>query len=123
MKLSNKLDITYTIAQLFAGCCGPQLRIEVKTNGRIHVGSRSNGNVLISSDEDWADGQKNFKVKIRTNGKDFEVYFNDDLKFTGTTEESINNNVDALYHFRWGVYSNEKMKQNLSNTVTEISRN
>lgn len=122
MQLSGKLDITYTIAQLFAGCCGPQLRIEVKKSGRIHVGSRSNGNIRISTDEDWANGEKSFKVKIRSNGKDFEIYFNDELKFTGITEESKNANKAALYHFRWGVYSNEKMKKNLSNTVTEITR-
>ncbi|NER17807.1 polysaccharide lyase family 7 protein [Spongiivirga citrea] len=123
MHPSDKLDITYTIAQLFAGCCGPQLRVEVRTNGRIHVGSRSNENVRISTDEDWANGQRSFTIKIRTNGRDMEVYFNNELKFTGVSEESTMDNVDALYHFRWGVYSNEKMKKNLSNTVTNITRN
>jgi hypothetical protein len=122
MQPSAKLHITYTIAQLFAGCCGPQARIEVKTNGRIHLGSRSNGNFRISTNEDWATGNKSFKIKIRSNGKDFEVYFNDDLKFSGLTEESKNGNTDALYHFRWGVYSNEKMMKNLNNTVTQITR-
>lgn len=122
MKPSGKLDETYTIAQLFAGCCGPQLRVEVRTNGRIHVGSRNNGNVIISKDEDWANGQKNFKIKIRSNGKDMEVYFNNELKFTGISEESSLGNVNALYHFRWGVYSNNKMTKNLSNTVTNITR-
>ena len=122
MMPSDKLHETYTIAQLFAGCCGPQLRVEVRSNGRIHVGSRSNGNIRISSDEDWANGAKSFKIKIRSNGKDMEVYFNDELKFTGISEESTLGNIDALYHFRWGVYSNNKMIKNLSNTVTNITR-
>lgn len=122
MKPSGKLDETYTIAQLFAGCCGPQLRVEVKANGRIHVGSRANGNIRISTDEDWANGIKSFRIKIRSNGKDMEVYFNDELTFTGISEESTLGNIDALYHFRWGVYSNNKMIKNLSNTVTNITR-
>ncbi|GAA4944047.1 hypothetical protein GCM10023314_16320 [Algibacter agarivorans] len=122
MKPSRKLDETYTIAQLFAGCCGPQLRVEVKSSGRINVGSRANGNIRISTDEDWANGVKSFKIKIRSNGKDMEVYFNDELKFTGVSEESTLGNTAALYHFRWGVYSNNKMTKNLSNTVTNITR-
>ncbi|WP_139956527.1 polysaccharide lyase family 7 protein [Flavicella sediminum] len=122
MKPSGKLDETYTIAQLFAGCCGPQLRVEVRTNGRINVGSRANGNSRISTDEDWATGNKSFKIKIRSNGKEMEVYFNDELKFTGISEESTKGNTAALYHFRWGVYSNNKMIKNLSNTVTNITR-
>ena len=122
MKPSGKLSETYTIAQLFAGCCGPQLRVEVKTNGRIHVGSRNNGNIGISTDDDWANGQKSFKIKIRSNGKDMEVYFNNELKFTGISEESSLGNANELYHFRWGVYSNNKMTKNLSNTVTNITR-
>ena len=65
MKPSGKLDETYTIAQLFAGCCGPQLRVEVRSNGRINVGSRSNGNIRISTDVDWANGVRSFKIKIR----------------------------------------------------------
>lgn len=123
MKLSNKLDYTYTVAQLFAGCCGPQLRIEVKSNGRIHMGSRSNGNIRISDDTDYANNSRSFKIKIRTNGDKFEVYFNGSKKFEGRTEEAKNGNTNALYHFRWGVYSNLVMTENLSNTVTEIIRN
>ncbi|WP_282135222.1 polysaccharide lyase family 7 protein [Seonamhaeicola maritimus] len=122
MTPSGKLNETYTIAQLFAGCCGPQLRVEVRSSGRINVGSRANGNIRISTDEDWATGTKSFKIKIRSNGKDMEVYFNDELKFTGISEESTFGNIDALYHFRWGVYSNNKMIKNLSNTVTNITR-
>ena len=123
MKPSKKLDYTYTIAQLFAGCCGPQLRIEVKSNGRIHMGSRGNGNIRISDDQDYANGSRSFKIKIRTNGDQFEVYFNGSKKFSGRTEEAKNGNTSALYHFRWGVYSNEVMSEDLSNTVTEIIRN
>lgn len=123
MKPSGKINETYTIAQIFAGCCGPQLRVEVRTNGRIHVGSTSKGNVRISSDEDWANGVRSFKIKLRSNGKDMEVYFNDELVFTAISEESTLGNKDALYHFRWGVYANNKMIQNLSNTVTNITRN
>ena len=122
MKPSGKINETYTIAQIFAGCCGPQLRVEVRTNGRIHVGSTSKGNVRISSDEDWANGVRSFKIKLRSNGKDMEVYFNDELKFTAITEESTLGNKAALYHFRWGVYANNKMIHNLSNTVTNITR-
>lgn len=123
MKLSNKLDYTYTVAQLFAGCCGPQLRIEVKSNGRIHMGSRSNGNIRISDDKDYANGSRSFKIKIRTNGDQFEVYFNNAKKFEGRTDESKKGNSAALYHFRWGVYSNHIMTESLSNTVTELVRN
>tara|TARA_R110002033_G_C3897451_1_gene240061 strand:+ start:70196 stop:70930 length:735 start_codon:yes stop_codon:yes gene_type:complete len=122
MQPSGTLYETYTIAQLFAGCCGPQLRIEVKPNGNIHVGSRSNGNFRISSNENWANGSKSFKMKIRSNGTDMEVYFNDELKFNGISEESANGNEEALYHFRWGVYSNSKMTKDLINTVTNITR-
>ncbi|MGB5943968.1 MAG: polysaccharide lyase family 7 protein [Leeuwenhoekiella sp.] len=122
MRPSDKINITYTIAQLFAGCCGPQLRVEVKPNGRIHVGSRSNGNLRISSDEDWADGTREFRIKIRTNGREMEVFFNEELKFSGLSEESVKGNDSALYHFRWGVYSNDKMLQPLSNTVTNATR-
>ena len=51
-----------------------------------------------------------------------EVYYNDVLKFSGLSEESKLGNKDALYHFRWGVYANNKMAVNLSNTVTNMNR-
>jgi hypothetical protein len=108
-----------TIAQLFAGCCGPQLRIELKPNGRVHMGSRSNGNFRISDDKDYAN--KSFKLKIWTNGETFEVYFNGVKKFTGKTEESKNGNKAARYHFRWGVYAGVP-KFDYSNTVTDIRK-
>lgn len=123
MQPSGTLTETYTIAQLFAGCCGPQLRIAVKSNGHVVVESRSNDNVTLTSAEGFVNGTKSFNIKIRSNGKNMEVYYNDVLKFSGITEESTKGNKEALYHFRWGVYSNSKMSKNLSNTVTHAIRN
>jgi hypothetical protein len=123
MQPSTTLNETYTIGQLFAGCCGPQLRIAVKSNGHVAVESRNNDNVTLTPNLGFVNGTNSFKIKIRSDGKNMEVYFNDELKFSALTDESRNNNTAALYHFRWGVYSNEKMKENLINTVTNITRN
>ena len=123
MQPSGTLNETYTIGQLFAGCCGPQLRIAVKSNGTVDVESRNNDNVSLTATQGFVNGTNSFKIKIRSDGKHMEVYYNDILKFSGITEESTKGNKDALYHFRWGVYSNTKMTKNLSNTVTNANRN
>lgn len=122
MQPSGTLNKTYTIAQLFAGCCGPQLRIAVKPSGRVDVESRDNDNIILTPETDYVNGINSFKIKIRSNGKLMEVYYNDELKFSALSDESRKGNKNALYHFRWGVYSNEKMIKNLSNVVTNITR-
>ncbi len=111
----DRPPITITVAQLFAGCCGPVARVEMKHSGRIHVGSTADGNTRISGDSDYFG--KSFKIKIRSNGKRLEVYFNNQLKYTGNVRYK-----DALYHFRWGVYSNEIPIGNFQNTVTNVTR-
>lgn len=123
MQPSGTLDETYTIGQMFAGCCGPQLRIAVKSNGHVDVESRNNDNVTLTPTIGYVNGTNSFKIKIRSDGKTMEVYYNDELKFSALTDESRKSNKDALYHFRWGVYSNNKMKRNLSNTVINVIRN
>lgn len=122
MKPSRKANNTYTIAQIFAGCCGPQLRIEVKANGRIHMGSRSNGNMRISDDLDYANDDRTFKLKLRTNGDQCEVYFNNVRKFVGQMEEAEKGTPNVLYHFRYGVYYSQP-EADMSNTVTELTIN
>ena len=119
MKPSRKGERTYTIAQIFAGCCGPQLRIEVRSNGRINMGSRSNVNVRISDDLDYANNDRTFKLKLRTNGDQFEVYFNGSRKYSGRMEEAVKGTPNVLYHFRYGVYYSHP-EANMSNTVTEL---
>lgn len=111
----DRPPITITVAQLFAGCCGPVARVEIKRSGRIHVGSTADGNTRISDDNDYFG--KNFKIKIRSNGRRLEVYFNNQLKYEGNVRHK-----DALYHFRWGVYSNEIPVGNFQNTVTNVTR-
>jgi hypothetical protein len=121
-KISKKLNESLSIAQLFAGSKGPQLMVHVRKNGNIDFGSRSNGNGVIA-DGDWANGSRTFKIKIRTNGRKWELYFNGSLKESGITEESQKGNTDELYHFRWGIYYNYEMYTDVSATVTEIVRN
>lgn len=111
----DRPPITITVAQLFAGCCGPVARVEMRTSGRIHVGSTADGNTRISDDADYFG--KSFTIKIRSNGKNVEVYFNNTLKYQGSVRYK-----DALYHFRWGVYSNEIPIGNFQNTVTNVTR-
>jgi hypothetical protein len=131
-KSSNgeRLKETMTIAQLFAGCCGPQFRLEINPQGYISYGSRSNGNGTLLSDKDYSNNSNTLKVKMTSNGKFFRLSLNDKaIKFNvnGTlvdqlqTDESKKGTPNVLYHFRWGLYYNLPMYKDISATVTSIS--
>jgi hypothetical protein len=118
-----------TISQLFAGCCGPQFRLELNSRGGISYGSRSNGNGTLLSDKDYSTGTNPLKVKIMSNGRFFKVFLNDQpIIFTINgaktdtlqTEESQKGTPNVLYHFRWGLYYNTPMYKDISAEVTDI---
>jgi hypothetical protein len=126
----ERLKETMTIAQLFAGCCGPQFRLEISPQGHITYGSRSNGNGTLLTDKDYSNNSNTLKVKMSSNGKYFRLSLNDKaIKFNVNgvlvdqlqTEESKNGTPNVLYHFRWGLYYNLPMYKNISATVTSIS--
>jgi hypothetical protein len=125
----EKLKEPMTISQLFAGCCGPQFRLELNTKGGISYGSRLNGNGTLLSDKDYANGTNSLKVKMLSNGKFFKLFLNDNqINFTVNskttdvlqTEESTKGTPNVLYHFRWGLYYNTPMYKDISCTVTNI---
>lgn len=113
-----------TIAQIFAGCCGPQLMIHIRSNGNIDYGSRGNGNAVIDRGN-WKG--RDFKIKLTMQNDIMKFYFNGVKKFEGRADERSNSN--ALYHFRWGVYSNNsvrndgKMDQDAQVVVKRLTRN
>lgn len=118
-----------TISQLFAGCCGPQFRLELNSRGGISYGSRSNGNGTLLSDKDYSNGINTLKVKVMSNGRFFKIFLNDKIvEFTinGSktdtlqTEESKKGTPNVLYHFRWGLYYNTPMYKDISAEVTDI---
>ncbi|NJM79296.1 MAG: polysaccharide lyase family 7 protein [Flavobacterium sp.] len=112
-----------TIAQIFAGCCGPQLMIHIRKDGKIDYGSRGNGSQVIDNGN-WKG--RNFKIKLTMKNDIMTFYFNGVKKFEGRADER--NNSAAQYHFRWGVYSNNdvrsdgKMDKNVQVKVTGLSR-
>jgi hypothetical protein len=125
----EKLKESMTISQLFAGCCGPQFRLELNSKGGISYGSRSNGNGTLLSNKDYANGSNSLKVKMLSNGKFFKLFLNDkQISFTTDnktvdvlqTEESMKGTPNVLYHFRWGLYYNTPMYKDISSTVTNI---
>ncbi|NJN33125.1 MAG: hypothetical protein HC817_01605 [Saprospiraceae bacterium] len=125
----ERLKETMTISQLFAGCCGPQFRLELTKNGHIGYGSRTNGNHTLLSDKDYSDGNTPLKVKMLSNGKFLKLFLNDkQISFTVDgkvvdmiqTEESKKGTPNVLYHYRWGLYYNTPMYKDISSTVTNI---
>jgi hypothetical protein len=125
----ERLKETMTISQLFAGCCGPQFRLELNSKGGISYGSRSNGNGVLLSDKDYSDGNTLLKVKMLSNGKFMKLFLNDkQINFTVDgktgdmiqTEESKKGTANVLYHYRWGLYYNTLMYKDISSTVTNI---
>lgn len=121
---------TMTISQLFAGCCGPQFRLELRKDGTIGYGSRTNGNKLLLGDKDYANGKNPLKVKMISNGRYLLLYLNDkQIKFEVDgktldqiqTEESKKGTANVLYHYRWGLYYNKPMYKDISSTVTSIT--
>jgi hypothetical protein len=118
-----------TISQIFAGCCGPQFRLELNKTGGISYGSRSNGNGTLLSDKDYSNGINELKVKMLSNGKFFKLFLNDkQINFTVEgqtvdmlqTEESKKGTPNVLYHYRWGLYYNTPMYKDISSTVSNI---
>jgi hypothetical protein len=118
-----------TISQLFAGCCGPQFRLELNSRGGISYGSRANGNGTLLSDKDYSNGTNLLKVKMLSNGKFLKLFLNDKpISFTVNntttetlqTEESQKGTPNVLYHFRWGLYYNTPMYKDISAEVTDI---
>ncbi len=125
----ERLKETMTISQLFAGCCGPQFRLELDTKGYISYGSRSNGNGTLLSDKDYSDGNTPLKVKMLSNGKFMKLFLNDQqISFTVDgkavdmiqLEESKKGTPNVVYHFRWGMYYNKPMYKDISCMVTDI---
>jgi hypothetical protein len=125
----ERLKETMTISQLFAGCCGPQFRLEINSKGFISYGSRSNGNGTLLSDKDYSTGDNELKVKMLSNGRFLKLFLNDkQINFTVDgktvdklqTEESKKGTTNVLYHYRWGLYYNTPMYKDISNTVTNI---
>jgi hypothetical protein len=125
----ERLKDPMTISQLFAGCCGPQFRLELNRTGGISYGSRSNGNGVLLSDKDYSNGINELKVKMLSNGKFLKLFLNDkQINFTVDgktvdmlqTEESKQGTPNVLYHYRWGLYYNTPMYKDISSTVTNI---
>jgi hypothetical protein len=125
----ERLKETMTISQLFAGCCGPQFRLELNKNGFISYGSRTNGNGVLLSDKDYSNGDTPLKIKMLSNGKFLKLFLNDkqiSFKVDGKmvdmiqTEESKKGTPNVLYHFRWGMYYNKPMYKDISCIVTDI---
>ena len=126
MKISGTFTQSVTIAQLFGG--RPHMRIEIRSDGKINIGSivanaasGNNTNMNISDNVSYIN--KSFKIKIRSNGKQIEVYFNNTKKWSGETHY-INTSSEASrrYHFRWGIYYNYPAEKDLTNTCTEVLR-
>jgi hypothetical protein len=125
----ERLKETMTISQLFAGCCGPQFRLELNSKGQIAYGSRSNGNGVLLADADYSNGKTELKVKMISNGKYLKLFLNDkQVQFTVDgktlemlqTEESKKGTPSVLYHYRWGLYYNKPMYKDISSTVTHL---
>jgi hypothetical protein len=108
-----------TLAQIFAGCCGPVLRIEITESGILRYGSTYHGGGNFSKGN-TSYANKPFKVKLRTNGSQVEAYMDGELRYSGPIRR-YNNDENANYGFRWGVYSHEP-KETLTNTVTNVTR-
>jgi hypothetical protein len=125
----ERLKENMTISQLFAGCCGPQFRLELNKTGGISYGSRSNGNGTLLSDKDYSNGVNELKVKMVSNGRFMKLFLNDkQINFTVDgktvdmiqTEESKKGTPNVLYHYRWGLYYNTPMYKDITSTVTNI---
>ncbi len=108
-----------TMAQIFAGCCGPVLRIEITESGNLRWGSTADGGGVFSEGNESYAG-KPFKVKLRSNGSRVEAYMDGKLRYSGAIRR-YSGDSNALYHFRWGVYS-KTPKETLTNTVTNVTR-
>lgn len=119
------------IAQIFAGSGtnpGPQLIIHIRSDGSIDYGSRGNGSQVVDTGN-WKVTKENpkrkFKIKLEMRKGEMVFYFNGKEKFRGPAE--LANDNTANNHFRWGVYSNNKvtgstMDADAKVTVTGLSR-
>ncbi|MGL5867124.1 MAG: Ig-like domain-containing protein [Dermatophilaceae bacterium] len=115
-----KGDGSVTLAQIFAGCCGPVLRIEITEDGTLRWASTADGSGEFSQgNQSYV--QKPFKVKLRSNGSQVEAYMNGQLRHSGKVRQYPGDD-NTMYHFRWGVYANAAPKQTLTNTVTNVRR-
>ncbi|MGL4744666.1 MAG: Ig-like domain-containing protein [Dermatophilaceae bacterium] len=109
-----------TLAQVFAGCCGPVLRIEITEKGQLRWGSTDDG-MGYFSEGDQSYAGKPFKLKMRSNGSQVEAYMDGKLRYSGSIRR-FPGDENALYHFRWGIYSNASPDRTLTNTVTNVRR-
>ncbi len=127
MKVSRTFSQPITIAQLFNSKGGPALRVEMRSDGRINIGSikkerasKNKSNLRISNNSSYAG--KTFRVKIRTNGKTIQVFFNGSKKYQGTSRFNGTKNQNDSYHFRWGLYYNKIIPANITNEVSSVER-
>ncbi|MGL5860060.1 MAG: polysaccharide lyase family 7 protein, partial [Phycicoccus sp.] len=109
-----------TVAQVFARCCGPVLRIEITDEGQLRWGSTDDGTGDFS-EEGQSYAGKPFTLKMRSNGSQVEAYMDGKLRYSGSIRR-FPGDEDTSYHFRWGVYSNTPPSKTLTNTVTNVRR-
>ncbi len=89
----------------------PQIMVHMNDGHRITFSPKGKGPTTLASE--YKD--KEFELKIRSNGLVEEVYFNGVKKYSGKPNHTSSGTKN---YFRWGLYSNDKMSHDAYMTVT-----
>lgn len=115
-KVNTAIALDICVAQLKSHATElPQIMVIYK-NGSITYQSRGDGNVVLGTGY----ANKEFTIKMRSNGNQEELYFNGVKKYSGVPYNTAGN---AENYFRWGIYMGEKTPGNVTVTITKFSRN
>ena len=114
--VSNTLPGQVTVTQMFAVGKGPQIRIEVRSDGTLKAGF-GDGKSPATLARRGEFNRSNFKLKISTDGRVADIYLNGRKKVSRRrVKHSSNSN-----QFRWGLYYNYKTPADVRATLSNIN--
>jgi hypothetical protein len=115
-RIKTELKDDIAIAQLFEySQVHPQIMFIFKQANIVTFQPRGQGNRELG--RGYQD--EPFTIKMRSNGKNSEVYFNGELRYSGAVAYS---QPGARNGFRWGLYYGKVVATDIHSVVTAVTR-
>lgn len=92
----------------------PQIMCHITDGTKLTYQPRTKGARTIANIQP----KQRFKLKIRSNGKTEEVYYNGEKIYSGTPHDTSS---DVRNYFRWGIYNNLEQERYMRVTVRDIN--
>jgi hypothetical protein len=94
----------------------PSIMVHMEGKNQLSFSPRGQGATTLGADL----YDKPFTLKMRSNGKDEELWFNGKRMYAGISSNYTAYGQGAKNYFRWGFYNNEAMRNDAYMTVSNV---